>query len=61
MTATTVMKNCAVLISKADCIAQDYKSSWRFLKFSEASHVYSNQNVEVHNHVSQKAKSEISN
>ena len=58
-------KLCDVL--KADCIAQDYillsklRSSWRFLKFSEALHVYSNQNFYVRNHFSQKAKGEISN
>ena len=45
-------------VSKADCIARDYillsklSSSCRFLKFSEAY---------VRNHVSQKAKGEISN
>ena len=53
-------------VSKADCIARDIllsklRSSWRFLKFSEALHVYSNRNVYVRNHVSQKAKGEISN
>ena len=50
-----------MLISKADCIAQHYKSSWRFLRFSEALHVYPNQNFEVQNHVSQKPKCKISN
>ena len=60
-----LMKNCDV--SKADCIARDYillsklRSSWRFLKFSEALHVYSNRNFYVRNHVSQKAQGEISN
>ena len=40
-------------VSKADCIARDYillsklRSSWRFLKFSEALHVYSNRNLTV--------------
>ena len=54
-------------VSKADCIAWDYIllsklwGSWRFLKFSEALYVYSKQNFYVHNHVSQKAKGEISN
>ena len=54
-------------VSKADCIARDYvllsklRSSWRFLNFSEALHVYSNRNFYVRNHVSQKAKGEISN
>ena len=54
-------------VSKADCVARDYillsklRSSWRFLKFSEALHVYSNRNFYVRNHVSQKAKGEISN
>ena len=54
-------------VSKADCIARDYillsklRSSWRFLKFSEALRVYSNWNFYVHNHVSQKAKGKISN
>ena len=54
-------------VSKADCIARDYillsklRSSWRFLKFSEALRVYSNRNFYVRNHVSQKAKGEISN
>ena len=54
-------------VSKADCIARDYillsklRSSWRFLKFSEALRVCSNWNFYVHNHVSQKAKGEISN
>ena len=54
-------------VSKADCIARDYillsklRSSWRFLKFSEALHVYSNRNFYVRNHVSQTAKGGISN
>ena len=54
-------------VSKADSIARHYillsklRSSWRFLKFSEALHVYSNRNFYVRNHVSQKAKGEISN
>ena len=55
-------------VSKADCIARDYillsklrSSCWRFLKFSEALHVYSNPNFYVRNHISQKAKGEISN
>ena len=54
-------------VSKADCIARDYillsklRSSWRFLKFSEALLVYSNRNFYVRNHVSQKAKGEKSN
>ena len=54
-------------VSKAACIARDYillsklRSSWRFLKFSEALRVYSNRNFYVRNHVSQKAKGEISN
>ena len=58
-------KLCDVL--KADCIARDYillsklRSSWRFLKFSETLHVYSNRNSYVCNHFSQKAKGEISN
>ena len=58
-------KLCDIL--KADCIARDYilltklRSSWRFLKFSEASHLYSNHNFYIHNHFSQKAKGEISN
>ena len=48
--------------SKADCITRVSKlrSSWRFLKFSEALHVYPNR-FYVHNQVSQKAKGEISN
>ena len=54
-------------VSKADCSARDHillsklGSSWRFLKFSEALHVYSNWNFYVHNHVSPKAKGKISN
>ena len=54
-------------VSKADCIGRDYillpklRSSWRFLKFSEALHVYSNRNFYVRTYVSQKAKGEISN
>ena len=54
-------------VSKADCIAEDYlllsklRSSWRFLKFPEALHVYSNRNFYVRHHVSQKAMGEISN
>ena len=49
-------------ISRADCVARDYillsklRSSWRFLKFSEALHVHSNRNCYVRNHVSQKSK-----
>ena len=58
-------KLCDIL--KADCIARDYilltklRSSWQFLKFSEALHVYSTHNFYVHNHFSQKANGEISN
>ena len=54
-------------VSKADSIARHYillsklRSSWRFLKFSEALHLYSNRNFHVRKHVSQKAKGEISN
>ena len=54
-------------VSKVDCIARHYillsklRISWRFLKFSEALQVYSNRNFYVRNHVSQKAKGEISN
>ena len=53
-------------VSKADCIARDHillwmlRSSWRFLKFSEALHVYPNR-FYVRNQVSQKAKGEILN
>ena len=48
-------------------LARDYillsqlRSSWRFPKFSEALRVYSNRNFYVRNHISQKAKGEISN
>ena len=54
-------------VSKEDSIARHYillsklRSSWRFLKFSEALYVYSNRNFYVRNHVSQKANGEISN
>ena len=48
--------------SKADCITRVSKlrSSWRFLKFSEALHVYPNR-FYVCNQVSQKAKGKILN
>ena len=48
--------------SKADCITRVSKlrSSWRFLKFSEALHVYPNR-FYVRNQVSQKVKGEILN
>ena len=48
--------------SKADCITRVSKlrRSWRFLKFSEALHVYPNR-FYVRNQVSQKAKGEILN
>ena len=48
--------------SKADCITRVSKlrSSWRFLKFSEALHVYPNR-FYVRNQVSQKAKGKILN
>ena len=52
MIVTTVMKNRAMLIFKSKLIALHetiycFQSSWRFLKFSELLHVYSNLNLYV--------------
>ena len=49
------MKNCAMLISKADCIARDIVLFSKFLDVSEVFETFKR------NHVSQKAKREISN